>query len=257
MKIIQLGKAAAVPVAGEYNVCYLAECAGNRILIETPPSILNQLNCANIGVDTIDWVFISHLHGDHALGLPMLLLADYMKKTAKIWNIICQNYMVSKLKQASLIFFPEFEEYLEIRVKFHPVEDSESLKINKETSVFCKSGIHGAPSVGIRINCAGKSIAYSGDTAYSRNIADLSRGTDILIHEMGGLDDDMTEKQKNNHASAKETGITAFESVCGQLWFTHLKTIDSDYNRQCIDEAKFEFSGKTVKIQKDFEWIEA
>jgi len=258
MKIMQLGKAAAVPVFGEYNVCYLISCSDKLILLETPPSILNQLNSAKIDAGKPRWIFISHIHGDHSIGLPMFLLAGYLKKSSGMYNIICRNDVEFKLRQTASIFFPELEEYINSNVRFYTMESDKkfNLKIAGDCLISCDYGIHGMPSAGIRVDCAGKSVVYSGDTAYCENIALLARNTDILIHEMGGLDQDMSEKQKTNHSSAQDAAITAQKSGCKELWFTHLRTVEMEYNRQCIEQACAYCNCAKIKIAPDFKWIE-
>ena len=40
------------------------------------------------------------------------------------------------------------------------------------------------PAFGYRVDYAGHSVVFSGDTTYSPNLVSFAQGTDVLIHEV-------------------------------------------------------------------------
>jgi mRNA degradation ribonuclease J1/J2 len=51
-----------------------------RILVDTPPDILQSLKREGIGLEAIDTVVISHFHGDHFFGLPFLAFNMFLAR---------------------------------------------------------------------------------------------------------------------------------------------------------------------------------
>ena len=58
---------------------YNASILNGHFLIEAPPDIMLSLQTSHIAYEKIDTIFISHLHGDHAFGLPFLIISMWMK----------------------------------------------------------------------------------------------------------------------------------------------------------------------------------
>src|SRR3954470_13298297 len=64
-----------------HNACLLLESSATRLLIDAPPALaraLRDLSLASpdlpaVGLDDVDHVLITHLHGDHVGGLEQLL----------------------------------------------------------------------------------------------------------------------------------------------------------------------------------------
>src|SRR5437879_3982771 len=74
IEVTFLGVGAALPAPGATNSCYLVRAAGATLLIDCGPAILQQLAGASVSPGAVTHVFITHRHGDHALGYPMFLL---------------------------------------------------------------------------------------------------------------------------------------------------------------------------------------
>ena len=78
MRVVGVGDAFT---ARYHNACLLFEGGGTRLLVDAPPALaraLRDLSLARpdepaVGLDDIDHVLITHLHGDHTGGLEQLL----------------------------------------------------------------------------------------------------------------------------------------------------------------------------------------
>src|SRR5215831_7867066 len=69
-----LGSADAFCSAAHLNAAYLFESARSTFLVDCGPTILVAMKQRAIDTTSLDFVVVSHLHGDHFAGLPFLLL---------------------------------------------------------------------------------------------------------------------------------------------------------------------------------------
>lgn len=71
--ITLLGTAASVPTASRGTSATLIACGRQRWLVDCGEGTQRQLLRSGIGLTEIDVILLTHLHGDHYLGLPGLL----------------------------------------------------------------------------------------------------------------------------------------------------------------------------------------
>lgn len=81
----------------------------NKILIDTPPSIGTHLNANEIDLQNIDSILISHLHGDHFFGLPLLLIEYSLSPRTKPLRIFGPEGFEEKILTLVKLSFPEYE----------------------------------------------------------------------------------------------------------------------------------------------------
>src|SRR5438067_8597205 len=61
---------------------------GDRILVETSPSVLRNIRVAGKSLDDVDVIFISHFHADHTFGWPFVLFTAYRERRPKdLWVV--------------------------------------------------------------------------------------------------------------------------------------------------------------------------
>lgn len=73
MEITFLGTASAIPSKNRNHTSIAVKAFGEIFLFDCGESTQRQLNYTNISPMKISKIFISHLHGDHILGLPGLI----------------------------------------------------------------------------------------------------------------------------------------------------------------------------------------
>ena len=86
----------------------------------------------------------------------------------------------------------------------------------------------------------GKSIVYSGDTDYCKNIIDLARDVDVLLLECSYP----KHIKVDGHLNSTLAGRIARESNCKKLVLTHFYPLCDDYD--ILGQCKEEFSGEVV-----------
>jgi len=122
------------------------------------------------------YLFLSHFHLDHIIGLHALLKFDFkkglvicgMKGARKTLDTILSRPFTLPLK-----FLKYKAEVLELpaQIKKIPFKCS------------CLPLVHADPVLGYRFELDGRTIAFCTDTGYCKNAVKLARGADLLISE--------------------------------------------------------------------------
>src|SRR5690242_15689630 len=69
-----LGTGTPLGTGGRLQACILLEADGERLLLDCGMTSMAALGRANVEPGGLSGVAISHLHGDHVGGVPLLLL---------------------------------------------------------------------------------------------------------------------------------------------------------------------------------------
>jgi ribonuclease BN (tRNA processing enzyme) len=97
----------------------------------------------------------------------------------------------------------------------------------------------GSPSYALRIECAGKSIVYSGDTEWTDNLINVARGADLFIAEAY-----FYEKKIKFHLDYQTLMERKAELDCKRIILTHMS---NDMLRR-LDRLELEYAmdGKEI-----------
>lgn len=90
-RITILGSSGAVPAYGRYPSAQLVEIQNEHFLVDCGEGAQMQLARFNGNIHRLDHIFISHLHGDHYLGLMGLLFTMHLHHREKDLHIYSQH----------------------------------------------------------------------------------------------------------------------------------------------------------------------
>ncbi|HEV2615549.1 MAG TPA: MBL fold metallo-hydrolase [Candidatus Acidoferrales bacterium] len=144
--------------------------------------------------DQLDIAFLTHLHSDHTLGLPDLILTPWvMHRTAplRLYGPMGTQAMADNIEKA-------WAEDIDIRVHGLEHNTTTGYKVvaheihpgvvyqDANVKVTPFAVLHGnwKEALGYRFDADGKSIVISGDTRPAQSVVDACSGCDILIHEV-------------------------------------------------------------------------
>lgn len=167
-----------------YNVSVVIN---DSILLDAPPGVDKKMIDNNLRLANISYVFITHFHGDHILGLPQLLLNIRMTERQEPLHIIgpagIENVVRSLLK---LTFRGEEDDIIEkSKAVFISIsEETEQKKIANLTFEAYRLSHGNEIDYGYLIYQDDKRIGYTGDTGPCENLEALVEKSDIIILDM-------------------------------------------------------------------------
>lgn len=188
------GSGDAFGSGGRFQACFhVRPRRESPFLIDCGATSLAALKRLDLTPADITAVFISHLHGDHFGGLPFLILdGQFSRRTAPL-TIAGPPGLSQRLARAMESAFPGSSS-VERRFRVEAIElDPGTEATVGAVTVRSWEMDHpsGAPSLGLRLTVDGRTIAYTGDSAWTDAIPELAAGADVLIAEAYYLQKDV------------------------------------------------------------------
>lgn len=196
LRFIPLGVGDAFS-ARHYSTCLALEAEGEWLLLECPHPIRKMWaeGTAAAGVpgdvDCIGAVAVSHLHADHSSGLEGLgYISHFVLKrrvrllvhpavAARLWEGHLAAGMERLLLRAGAEPEPRrLEDYFELI----PLDEAAPVTWGP-FAVECRRTVHHIPTTAFRVRAGGRSLGYSADTAFDRELIAWLAEADLAIHE--------------------------------------------------------------------------
>jgi ribonuclease BN (tRNA processing enzyme) len=164
-------------------------------------------------------LFVSHFHVDHVGELPSLLFAfRYGMSSARtepltIIGPVGLERVIDGLKMAfgPKLFEPAFP--LTIRT----VAPGEQVELGGSAVLSVAKTPHTGESLAVRIESHGRSLCYTGDTAYDEELARFFRGADWLVAECSFRE----PRDGVRHLSVRQAARLADQAGVSKLVVTH------------------------------------
>jgi ribonuclease BN (tRNA processing enzyme) len=180
------GSGDAFGSGGRYQACIHVRGPGSGpVLLDCGATSLSALKSLGLDPGEIAAVFISHLHGDHFGGLPFLILDGQFSRRTRPLAIAGPPGTGRRLDEAMECLFPGSSK-VPRRFGIEVTElgpGTARTVCGAEIRAWAGDHPSGAPALLLRLEVAGKVIAYTGDTAWTGAVADAAAGADLLIAE--------------------------------------------------------------------------
>jgi ribonuclease Z len=207
MKVRVIGTCGAKLDPGKRNTSFLIN---DDILLDCGPHTVEYLINSGVKIDHIKTLFITHLHLDHAGGVPEFIWQRALYGIMDPVNIIGPE----KIKGNILSILKNYDtpNYMLHGVGFNmPYDD-----------VKIVPGIHSVEDYTFRIKIGGQCLFYSGDTSYSENVIENGRNCDLFIHEATYPAGRALEASKYGHSTVSEAFRAFAESNSAMFIPTHM-----------------------------------
>lgn len=188
------GSGDAFGSGGRYQACIHLRAAderetpdheGTRVLLDCGTTSLSALRRLGIDPGEIDAAFVSHLHGDHFGGLPFIILDGQFARRTRPFTIAGPPGITQRLTEAMECLYPGssaiWRRFDVTTVEVDPGSAGEVAGVR--FTAWAADHPSGAPALMLRLGLAGKTVAYTGDTAWTDAIIDAAAGADLLIAE--------------------------------------------------------------------------
>ena len=220
VRVTVLGSGDAFGSGGRAHSAYLVEAPGVTFLVDCGPTVLQSLKKLGRDPGAIDFVLLSHLHGDHFGGVPFLFM-EYRWEQPRTRPLAIYGPPDTG-RRVHTLFAALYERSASEEMPF-PVEFPElSAGVVREiggVKVLPVLTPHAEELVcfAYRIEVAGRTILYSGDTAWNEALVTLSQGADLFLCECSTY-----ETRLDIHLAYPEIAARAREFGCRRLLLTHL-----------------------------------
>ena len=261
LDILFLGTGASIPSRDRAMPCVAVRCGSDVILFDCGEGSQRQLMISPLSFMKVKGIFITHMHGDHFLGLPGLLQTMGLSgRKEKL--IICGPKGLSEMLE---VFLKVCEGKIEYDLDIRTAEHGSSFEFNG-FSVSAFRTEHGTPSFGYKLSeneargrfnkekavklglspgpdfsrlqegetvrgvapemvigpsRPGCSVVYTGDTCKCDELSEASSGADVLIHESTFSGEESDLAKEHKHSTSVQAAETARESGCRILFLIH------------------------------------
>ncbi|MCL2607278.1 MAG: ribonuclease Z [Methanomassiliicoccaceae archaeon] len=259
--ILFAGTGASVPSRERSLPCVAVRIGKEIVLFDCGEGSQRQLMISPFSFMKIKAIFVSHLHGDHFLGIPGLLqtmdmsgrkdgillvgpkgFGDVIKRLTETCGSVTYNVNITEASDGDEFEFKEFA------VKVFEVKHSVTalgflFEENERPGKFDRSkavsfGIKPGPDFtrlqngeevnGVR-SCdiigparKGRRIVYSGDTVKCIRVKEMAENADVLIHEATYMSKDSALAGEHMHSTAHDAASTAKDANVSVLLVTHM-----------------------------------
>ena len=194
-KLVLLGTAGGPTPKAKSSAPAQAIVVGDRVyLVDCGDGVARQLALAKLPIRQLRAVFITHQHSDHNAGYGPLFLLGW----AANLNTPVDAYGPPPLVDMTARLLEAYRYDIELRMAdegrsplaplIRPHEITSGGEVFRDDRLRVTAVLNEHPpikhSFAYRFDTADRSIVISGDTVYSRNVIELAKGADVLVHEV-------------------------------------------------------------------------
>jgi len=139
-KLIPLGTSSAIPTKTRFHSSHYLEFEGFKFLLDAGENVQKRLLVNNISISKIDFILLTHWHGDHAFGLVPLLQSMAFSQRRRKLVIIGPRGTKSNLKKLFSVF--GWNDAFELIIIEKKSKNPVTVFSNDRITINCVSGNH-------------------------------------------------------------------------------------------------------------------
>jgi len=270
-RLILLGTAGGPrPKADRAATSQVILAADRAYVVDCGDGVARQLVSAGVRLDALEKIFITHHHSDHNADYGNLLLlawASGLKTPVEAYGpppLERMTRLVFELNQFDIETRIQDEKRVPLAPLVRAKDVTESGLVVDDGRVRVRAALVSHPPIqyafGYRFDTEDRSIVISGDTAFSKDLLELARGAEVLVHEalyLPGIErtaarvanaPGLLEHIVRSHTTVEDAARLASEAGVKTLVLSHLVPSDDPLvtGADWLAAAKQHFSGEIV-----------
>jgi len=258
LQVVLCGTGSPIADPDRAAACTAVIAGGHFFLVDVGPGSANVVNLANLPLDHLEGILLTHFHSDHIGDLGEEITQSWIAGRTQPLDVygptgvvpIVDGFREAYAADVDARVLHHGEQYMP-RAAAGAVAHETALPDGPQADavVFDRDGLRITmfrvdhdpvrPAVGYRFDFGGRSVVVSGDTKKSESVAAHAKGADLLIHEAlaaeftaraveGAKRLGMTRLAKlagdipGYHTTPREAGEVAAEAGVAHLVLTHL-----------------------------------
>ncbi|MBF8185304.1 ribonuclease Z [Nonomuraea sp. K274] len=280
-ELVVLGTSSAVPTRHRNHNGYLLRWDGQGFLFDPGEGTQRQMVHAGLSAHDVDWLCLTHFHGDHCLGVPGVvqrIARDRVRHPVRaVFPASGETYWRRLRHAAAFADTPVIREHpisgdlagvgpLTARRLSHPVEsygyrvqepDGRRMLPDRlaahgirgpEISELQRTGsVRGVTLDECSVQKPGQSMAFVMDTRLCDTVFELASGVDLLVIEATFLSSESALAKEYGHLTAFEAGVVAADAGVRRLVLTHFsERYAFDAEPSFVHDVRRSFDGEVV-----------
>ncbi|MDF0531008.1 MBL fold metallo-hydrolase [Tsukamurella sp. 8F] len=247
MRLEILGCSGSVGGPGEACSGYLLQVEGHEpVVVDFGPGVLGRLQ-ERVDPNSVT-ILLSHLHADHCLDLPSLLVWRRYHPVPAVGRALLYGpsdtpERIGRASAESASFVDDIADTF----AFIPWVEGTDVEVGGFT-VQPHTMFHPPESYGLRITApSGKVLAYSGDSGVCDALVEVARDADLFLCEASWTHDP-ENRPLGVHISGFEAGEAAAKAGAKRLLLTHVPPWTS--RDEVVAEARSAFDGPVDAVRQ-------
>ena len=247
MKITFLGTAGSILTAKKSFPSILID---KTLLLDCGEGTTQKLIKIN-SVDTIKTICLTHLHGDHFMGIFSLLWHFWLTNRKSDLTIIGPSHSKETIEKIfALTNAPGGLKVLQFKIHFIELTSNDEVQeIQGEYNIKYAMMEHPILVFAYRVEKNGKTVCYSGDTKPNQKLINLANKSDIFICESTIPDNQAKFADKYGHCTPSDAARMARDADCEKLVLVHISPFFAEEIGRSINNIKKLFNKEILTAE--------
>ena len=225
-RVTLLGTGSPAPVIRRFGPAVLVQAGGKNLLFDCGRGATQRLLQSGVRLGAVDALFLTHLHSDHVVGIPDLWLTGWLEAAYAQRKGPFRVHGPAGTQKLMDGLVAAYDWDIKARIadqNLDPANVRPEVTEFKEGIVYDNGGVkvtafdvdHGdllKPAFGFRVDYGGRSVTISGDTRFSENLIKHAEGTNLLIHQVAAVREELLKSPVfkvilDHHTKPDEAGI--------------------------------------------------